>query len=189
MKRLFFLIISCVILSCNVSAPSDRLQFDSTKTKEANERTRKIDSASKASLAVEKSNWDYSEDEDKMTSKKNYFASVDAPELLQMSFPYNGGVVASLLVQHRRGENNVLLKVSKGQIQDNDIRIRFDDGRAESFNTTSPSDGDTEYAFIEPASRIIAKLKKAKHIVLEAQFFNNGVKQIEFNVEGFKWNH
>ncbi len=136
-----------------------------------------------------KSSWTYNEDYDKMTSKANFTASVDANELLDMNFPYNGGVVASLLIQNRRGINSVLLVVSKGQILESHPKIRFDQGRVIELEGGTPGDGDSKYLFLEPASTIIAKLKKSKLAIIEAEFYDNGVRQMEFNVAGFQWNH
>ena len=47
------------------------------------------------------SGWTYSEDEDKMTSKKTYYASIEAHESLEFDFPYNGGCTATLYVRKR----------------------------------------------------------------------------------------
>lgn len=135
------------------------------------------------------SSWTYDEQEDKMTSKSNYTASVDANELLDMNFPYNGGVVATLLVQNRRGTNSILLLVSKGQILEPGVKIRFDDGKVMDLEGATPGDGDSKYLFLEPTGRIIANLKKSKKAIIEAQFYDNGLRQMEFNVEGFNWKH
>jgi len=136
-----------------------------------------------------KTSWTYDTRVDKMTSKSTYAASVDANELLQMDFPYNGGVVASLYLQNRRGTNSVLLQVSKGQIMEHGVKIRFDSGKVMSFEGFTPSDGDSKFLFIEPAGRMISNLKKAKRVVIEAEFFDNGIRQMEFDVGGLNWAH
>lgn len=137
--------------------------------------------------------WQYSEEEDKMTSKTSYFAAVDANELLDLKFPYNGGVTAEIMVRHRRGENNALLSISKGQFMPGTdgetIKVRFDSSKAEEFDCVGSSDDDSRYLFINSSSRFIAKLKKAKKVLVEAELFDNGLQVMEFNTEGFKWDH
>jgi hypothetical protein len=124
-----------------------------------------------------------------MTSKKNYSATAAASESLNLGFPYGGINYPSIILQSRRGENNVLLAVDKGHILDRSVKIRFDDGKMQTFEGSSPSDGDSKYLFIEPASTIIMKLKKANRVIIEAEFYDNGIQQMEFNVSGLKWAH
>ena len=55
----------------------------------------------------------------------------------------------------------------------------------DSYN--SASDGSSNVVFIENASKFIGLLKTSKKIILEAEFFDAGNKQFDFNVEGLKW--
>ena len=41
--------------------------------------------------------------------------------------------------------------------------------------------------FINSTKAIISKLKTSKKIIIEAEFFNEGNRQMEFDVTGFKW--
>lgn len=147
----------------------------------------------KADPADAPSAWQYSDQEDKMTSKKIYFATVDAKDLLQLNFPYNGGSTASLLIQYRDGQSYPVLEVTKGQfmagVDGEDIRIRFDEGKAMTFSGNSPADEDTKVLFITPAARFIEKLKKAKRIIIQAEMFNDGTQTMEFDTENLIWKH
>jgi hypothetical protein len=42
--------------------------------------------------------------------------------------------------------------------------------------------------FIENPNKFLKKLKKSKTLMIEASFYNEGTKVIEFNVEGLVWN-
>ncbi len=41
--------------------------------------------------------------------------------------------------------------------------------------------------FIENAKGFLAKLKKSKKAIIEAEFYRNGMQQITFNTTNLKW--
>ena len=138
--------------------------------------------------------WNYSQDEDKITSKIIYYASVVANEKLDLKFPYDGGVTPTLWVRYMDRTSEVVLQLSKGQfmassVDGEDIRVRFDNTKAVTYNCVGPSDGNSEKLFIESSGRFISMLKKAKTVIIRVVLFDNGPQDMVFNVEGFKWNH
>ncbi|UFH55495.1 SHOCT domain-containing protein [Spirosoma sp. KNUC1025] len=137
--------------------------------------------------------WFYFDNSDKMGSKY-YIATIDANEQLQFDFPYNGGSTASFSIRKKGASTDVYLKVSKGQFithssDGGTARIRFDDGKPITYSTSGAADYSSDIIFFDNEKAIIAKLKKAKKIVIEAPFYNEGNQQMEFDVAGFKWNH
>jgi len=141
--------------------------------------------------AEKKENWNYSEEEDKMTSKKNYFASVDANELLNFEFPYNGGSTATLWVRKVNGKGDIVLAISKGQFitkyDGTSFKVRFDDKPAKSFQVSGASDGSSDVVFFNYNS-MIDKIKSSKRVIIQAEFYQEGLRAIEFNTEGLRWN-
>lgn len=135
--------------------------------------------------------WQFQEDVDKMTSKTVKYASIDANEELEFNFPYNGGSIATLNIRKKDGGNDIYLQVSKGQFNGTfdggQIRIKFDDEQPKKFSFVAPSDGSADMIFINSEKAIISKLKNTKKIIIETEFFNEGNRQIEFDVAGFKW--
>lgn len=135
--------------------------------------------------------WQFQEDVDKMTSKTVKYASIDANEELEFKFPYDGGSVASLTIRKKDGSNDIYLSVSKGQFNGTydggQVRIKFDEEQPKKFSFTAPSDNSSDVIFINSTKAIISKLKTSKKIIIEAEFFNEGNRQIEFDVSGFKW--
>lgn len=135
--------------------------------------------------------WQFQEDVDKMTSKTVKYASIDANEELEFKFPYDGGSVASLTIRKKDGSNEIYLSVSKGQFNGTydggQVRIKFDEEQPKKFSFTAPSDNSSDVIFINSTKAIISKLKTSKKIIIEAEFFNEGNRQIEFDVSGFKW--
>lgn len=136
--------------------------------------------------------WSYSEKQDKMTSKTNKWATVDADELLQFASPYDGGVTASLVIRKKDGLD-IMFRISKGQIitsvddSENRCRIKFDDESPKSYGFTTAADYSSDVIFFTSTSTLLKKIKKAKKMIVEVQFYQEGNRQIEFNVEGLKW--
>lgn len=138
--------------------------------------------------------WQYSEDEDKMTSKTTYFAQVKAKELLLFGSPYDGGSIATLVLRNKGRVNNVYFSVSKGQMltrtyESTSYRIRFDDKPMKRYSFTAPSDGSSNLAFIDEANAFIAKAKKSKKVIIEIEFYQEGLRAIEFDVSNLNWPH
>lgn len=137
-------------------------------------------------------NWVYKEDVDKMTSEKQYLAYTTSTNKVDFDFPYNGGSTFTLGVGNKSKENNIVLLVSKGQFMmsigySDTVRIKFDDEKPMDISYSSPSDGSSDRIFLSQANTLISKLKVAKKVMIEAEFFDGGNQIIEFNVEGFKW--
>ncbi|KAA2240548.1 hypothetical protein F0L74_30825 [Chitinophaga agrisoli] len=139
------------------------------------------------------SSWQYKEEEDKMTSKKIYGAYVNAKEELQFEFPYNGGSVATVYLRNRDGKTDIILMVSKGQfahsIDGQAIRVRFDDQQPGTYNCSTSSDGDSKVLFITNVSKFLKNAKAANKMIIEAEFYNEGLRQMEFDIAGLEWTH
>lgn len=183
-----------VVGKCNESKEIkiDKIEADSTVLKTINKEV-----ASKATGNVEipsSSNWTYSEDEDKLTSKKTYYASTEATELLNFDFPYDGGTTATLYVRTKSGLTDVFVKFSKAQLiidsyDGSNFRVRFDKKPASTYMFTGASDHSSDITFLQNSTRFIKNLKASKKVIIELEFYKEGFRAIEFNVEGFKWNY
>ncbi len=137
-------------------------------------------------------NWNYSEDEDKMSGEKRFFASTRSTNKIDFEFPYNGGSTFKLNVRNMGKGDEVLMMVSKGQfmpsIMDSEkVRIRFDEESPLSISYNSAADGSGDVIFFNSSKKIINKLKTSKKVMVEAPFFGAGRQIVYFNVEGFKW--
>lgn len=139
-----------------------------------------------------KSNWYYSEDADKMTNEKRYFASCVSTNEIEFEFPYNGGSSFTLTVRQMGQGNEIVLQVSKGQFMTSfssseNIRAKFDEEQPLTFSYNSASDGSMDVIFLENSSKFLSNLRKAKKLMIEAPFFNAGRQHIEFDVAGLNW--
>ena len=134
--------------------------------------------------------WFYTSDIDKMTSGKKLYAYCDSYTTANFQFPYDGGSTFQLVLRRESKRNLVTLSVSKGQFvgsYNSTLRVKFDKNKVESFSFSEPNDGTSNVIFIDSESRFINKLKKAKHLMIEAEFYQEGRVVIEFNVQGLKW--
>lgn len=177
-----------IILIVNIGGDDKKTTAPQT-IKEETEPT--IDTVAVETPIVPTVKWQFSEDVDKMTSKKVNYASIQANEELDFKFPYDGGSIATLTIRKKDGVNDIYLNVSKGQFNSSydggQIRIKFDNESPKNFSFSSASDGSSDIIFINSTKTIISKLKVTKTIIIEAEFFNEGLRQIEFDVDGFKW--
>ena len=137
--------------------------------------------------------WRFSYDIDKMTSDTVHFASALAKEELDFDFPNNGGAVAMFVVDMKDSTNYVSIQLDKGQFHFdiNDkirVRVRFDDEKP-FYVDCDESDGIQNNIWFENPDAIIDKLKKAKRVLVEAEFFMQGTRIMEFYPGQLVWNH
>ncbi len=137
--------------------------------------------------------WSYMQDTDRMTSKIAEFAELRATDELDLGFPYEGSV-PYIVLRYKRGAVDALFQVTKGQLHHAyddpaSISVRFDSAKAERYLCDEPSDGSSNAYFIRAKTKFIGKLKKAKKVWIETEFFESGLKVMEFNTAGLNWNH
>jgi len=192
MKKLLILLGAASIVSCNSNQKSgtgDTTKSDTTKT------TTTTTATTKSTAAVDSSKiWTYLADTDKMTSKLTYQAIVNSSNKLNFDAPYDGGSTAATIIRNKGGKNEVMVSIDKGQficdVSDGcAINIRFDNNPATKFIASEPSDGSSTLLFIEAPKKFIDNVKKAKKMIVQAEFYQSGLREMEFNVDGLKWDH
>ncbi|PQL94279.1 hypothetical protein [Apibacter adventoris] len=182
MKKLLFLFSFILIVSCNK-------KHNTTQNANTHQATDSLNNGSTKKLNSSK--WEYSEEEDKMGSK-NYYAIVKNPENLELEFPYNNSY-AYLCIRNLDGQNSLIFSVTEGQIDHNldggSIKVRFDSEKPFTVNFTTSPDLSSNYIYLNNSDKLIEKLKTSKKMVIEVLFFQNGIRQIEFNTANLVWNH
>ena len=137
--------------------------------------------------------WVYTEDYDQMNEDTIYFATCTSQNTKYFKFPYDGGSLLYLIVRKMNGKNEVLVQISKGQIQSSIggneyIRFKFDDNKPEAYYYNNAADGSTNYVFLNQSSKLIAKLRKSKKVKIDLPIFQEGRPVFEFSTEGLEWN-
>lgn len=136
------------------------------------------------------SRWKFSSSEDKMRRSITSYATLLSTNQLQFEFPYSGGATGSIILRKSaKHGHDVMLQVSKGQFAcalNCSINVKFDNGKIERYSVVEPSGGSTGIVFITAYDRFTKKLKNSKHLVIEAEFFQDGIHQIEFDTAGLE---
>lgn len=118
-------------------------------------------------------------------------AAVNSLNEFQFDFPYRGAQRATLtLRKHPQFGNDVILEIERGQFlchRDCSVLVRLDEGKAQAFSVSKPEDHSTTALFIMNYNRFVASLRKAKHLYIEATFFQQGTRVTEFDVSGLNW--
>jgi hypothetical protein len=128
--------------------------------------------------------WTYQSETD-MHGTANY-ASVTSDNSETLSFPYHGGPARLWIRKHPKYGTDVYINVPDGQIICNDydgcsVPVKFDDGKVERFTGVGPADISSTTLFIRNASRFISKAKKAKTVIIELTFYQDGDHQYVFD--------
>ena len=138
------------------------------------------------------SEWRYNEQKDEMRGATSRFAELDAQNTINLDFPYGEQRGHIIVRQSPQFGFDLLVGVPSGQIMCNSfsnsrINVKFDDGPIERFGCTDASDGTSNMVFVQNSRGFLAKLKKSGKVVVEAEFFQNGMQQMVFNSAGLKW--
>ncbi|HRO75608.1 MAG TPA: hypothetical protein PLP27_05630 [Crocinitomicaceae bacterium] len=138
------------------------------------------------------SNWEYSQETDEMDDHTNYYATATSKNTASIRIA-DMEEHMTITVRNRGEENDVLLAFDEliGFVSDltASVRVRFDDEKAETYECSLPADYSPTTIFIDEADKFIANLKKAKKVKIEATLIDNGTQVLEFDVDGFKWEH
>lgn len=136
--------------------------------------------------------WVYDSQHDDMRNQTTYAAYTTSTNSLNFSFPYSGGSTAQLyLRQSPKYGNDIYLTISKGQFYCTSydgctIHAKFDNGPVIALHASAATGGDTTTIFISGFKRFSDRLKSAKHLFVEAEFYQEGQRQMEFDVSGFE---
>ena len=187
-----WLILTTLIWIGGMNAPAPpATDAASTADVSSSEPASKGNEAEKAAPQV-RSRWRYDESTDPMRGTTARFAEVISDNELDFEFPYGRGNSTTLTIR-KKDKTDVYLTIEKGQFlcngftDDSYVSVKFDDGPIQRFTCASASDGSSDGAFIRNAGRFVTALKASKKVIVEAEFFQSGRRQIIFTTEGFEW--
>lgn len=133
----------------------------------------------------------YSSTENQMDWDRVTTAAIDANQILNFSFPYNGWSRATFFIRNKAWKDDALLQVTKGQFKRNTdknvIRIKFDDLDPEVYTISFPSDGSSDAIFISDIDKIKNSINNSEKMLIEAEFYQDGLRVMEFNVWGLRF--
>lgn len=187
-KLLVLFTIATSFLSVSCDSKPTKVE-DPEIERKAKEMADSLIAAAKAPKA-ETTTWTYNDTEDKM-GDKTHFAKIVSNDVLNFAFPYQGGSVATLILRKEGKKMDIMFSVRPSQFvtryDGSTIRLRFDEEKPRNYSVSEAADGSNDILFINNTTDVIKKLKAAKKLVIEAEFYQEGLRQVEFNVEGLKW--
>ena len=141
-------------------------------------------------IEVEKKTWSLQTKQDEMDDSKSYWYSLQSDNYANFDFPYEGDSYLTITVRWMKKYGyDVLLEITKGQMVGNEyngtnyVRVRFDGGKVQKFYYNEPNDGSSNLVFLRNAQKFIEKCKNAKDIIIEQEFYQEGVHQFKFHVD------
>ncbi|MCA9701645.1 MAG: hypothetical protein KC431_29260, partial [Myxococcales bacterium] len=114
-------------------------------------------------------------------------AAVQSSNSFEFEFPYQGIQHVSLTIRSDDG-TDVILSIEQGQFlctMGCSVMVRFDDGPTDRWRAVGPSDHSTESIFLRKESQFLKQLKNARVLRIEADFFQEGKRVLEFPVARF----
>ena len=202
------LLMGLAYLATSSSAPSNAAQSSysdaaneaSAAAAEASDAAADAAAAAAAAAAAENptpasGGWTYSSDDDKVRGGTTFFASTTSTNSVYQAPPYDSSTTMKIMLRESpAGGTDVMLIVSSGQLMCPSYEgcsgtVRFDNGLAQRISFNGPEDNSSDTIFVEGAESFIAKLKKAKRVVIEKTLYEAGNPQFEFDVSGLKWSH
>ena len=141
-------------------------------------------------IEVEKKTWSLQTKQDEMDDSKSYWYSLQSDNYANFDFPYEGDSYLTITVRWKKKYGyDVLLEITDGQMVGNEyngtnyVRVRFDGGKVQKFYYNEPNDGSSNLVFLRNAQKFIEKCKNAKDIIIEQEFYQEGVHQFKFHVD------
>lgn len=165
--------------------------FSDKKSKSNNSNSADKTEATTSHPEETKVNWKYETTTDKMDNSTSVYATTESTNELDFEFPYGKSSFTLTLRKNSKG-TDVILQGTKcqfitGIMGDKEYRIKFDNNSPMSVEADSPSDGDAKTVFLGSPKKIINQLKSAKTLTIEAEFYQEGFKTIDFNVGDLNW--
>ena len=189
MRRTNFIAIAAIALaSCSANQGAKPSGADSTTPMQADTATQ---SSATTEPEKELAQWAYEERADKMDGTKSKFATLMSTTDAEFGFPY-GHSSFQLTVRKKGGSTDVYVYCNSCQFLtgisgDKTYRVKFDEEAPFNVTVMGAESGDSKMAFLGSEQKLIAKMKKAKKLMVEGQFYQEGRKAIEFDISGFQW--
>ncbi len=141
-------------------------------------------------IEVEKKAWSLQTKQDEIDDSKSYWYSLQSDNYANFDFPYEGDSYLTITVRWMKKYGyDVLLEITDGQMVGDEyngtnyVRVRFDGGKVQKFYYNEPNDGSSNLVFLRNAQKFIEKCKNAKDIIIEQEFYQEGVHQFKFHVD------
>lgn len=135
-------------------------------------------------------NWRYDRSSDGMGRGEIKTARLQSANTVTFGSPYGGPQRAVLVLRaHPRYGRDVYVDLDRSQflcrIDGCSVLVRFDDAAPVRYSATEPADHSSNTLFIRGYDRFVAAMMKAKRVRIEAAFYREGNRLLEFDLAGY----
>lgn len=135
--------------------------------------------------------WVYSETKDEMSGKTTKLACVLSTTEVSFDFPYGSQYARLCLRDHPKYGKDVYVVFDKAQFlcgyDGCRARVKFGEKSPVTFTGNDAADHSTNILFLSPFNKFFAGVKSAETTLIEAQFYQEGERQIKFPTAGLVW--
>ena len=119
-------------------------------------------------------------------------AYVKSLNQFEFDFPYGDRQRATLqLRKHPKYGKDVILSIERGQflcgLDDCSVTVRFGKRKAAKYRALGAGDNDPTVLFISNYKAFVSNIKKVDTVVIEATFYQEGDRMMEFHVADLEW--
>lgn len=150
-------------------------------------------SKKKETKTKKRGNWTYKENYDKMRDERTHIAALSSSNTVSLKYPYDGKTSLTLEIRSSSKNEKIIVSTNKGMIScliDCRALVKFDNGKI--YKIDFEPFGHDFNAIILPASQnrwFFERLKSSSKIYIELPYYENGVRQFEFDSGNLIWNH
>jgi hypothetical protein len=72
-------------------------------------------------------------------------------------------------------------------LKDAYVHVKFDNQPIVQYGAAEAADGRSDMIFIENYAGFVQRLRRAKKVTIEAEFYQSGWQQLEFSPTGLNW--
>jgi len=192
MKKYIYILAAITLISSCGSADEPEMSDAELDAKVDAEVERQIEQQ-EMELMKDDFKWSYQTEKDEMTDNSIYIAHITSQDEVELEFPYEGGTYLTLWIRKNANKSEAYITSSNGQLYDDInepvINVRFDQEQPMNFGVLESADNDPTIRFISSADKFISKMKTAKKVKIEVQYYENGKHVYQFNTKGFDWKH
>lgn len=136
--------------------------------------------------------WKYSNETDKLGRGITTYAESRSLNTVDFAFPYNGGTHAEInLRASPKFGKQAFIWVNKGQFNCRfngcTVSLRIDGGKPIKWTAHNAEGGHSNAIFLSNYTKLVALLRPAKKLQVEAPFWREGDQVFEFDVAGLTW--
>ena len=143
-----------------------------------------------STIPTSNNGWKYENMIEEMDDSEIRTATIVSDNSVDFDFPHQGGSYMTAVVRKtKKWGTEVFIRISDGQFVcsnyngTNYVRVRFDEKEPIRFTTKESSDGSSDILFLDNPHKFIAFAKKAKRVLIEAPFYEEGFCVFTFTTD------